>query len=146
MLDILRREQTELNNKFVAEGSITSVNKGVQLVVTVEVKQNNIAFCVMLNITNQHKTSISVRCIIGAEEPLTSHVITDVAKHALEVVDDLGGSGPSLSVGANKARVYVALKIGDDVFGSPIKVFRSPVLPSGLRCLNDYQPQPAAKQ
>ena len=136
MSDILRREQTKLNHKFVAEGSITSVDKGVQLVAEAEVKQDTILFRVMLNITNQHKTTISARCIIDAEEHSPSHAIAAAAKHALEIVDDLIGSDLDPSMGADKVRISKALKVGDDVFGSPIKGFGSLVIPSGLLCLN----------
>ena len=131
---ILMRKQAKLNHKCIAEGSITSVDKGVQLVAKAEVKQDTILFRVMLYITTQHKTTIGARGrgIIDTEDPASSHAFTAAANHALVIADDLADSDLDPSMGDDKTRVDRALHVGDDVFGSPIKGFGPPATPSGL--------------
>ena len=105
------RKQAKLNHKFVAEGSITSVDKGIQLNAKAEIEQDTILFRVMLNNTNQHKATNSARYIIDAEEPVPSDAFTAAATYALEISDGLDGSDLDASMGADKIRVKRASKV-----------------------------------
>jgi hypothetical protein len=122
-LGILRHTQTKLKHKCVAEGSIISVDKGVQLFAKADVKHDTILFHVMLSSTNQYKTAISARCIIDTEDPSSSHTFAAATKHALTMVGDLTGSDLDPSMGVNKARIDRTVTVGDYIFRSPINRF-----------------------
>ena len=67
-LNILWCGQKNLNKKLVAKGNIVCVEKRVDLADTVAVKEDEVLPMVMCNVTNQHKSIIMARRIVGEHE------------------------------------------------------------------------------
>ena len=79
MLDILRRKQKNLNERFVAEGKIASVDKGEELVAAAPAKEDEVLSRVMYKVINQHTINIIAMRIVD-ENDREEQVALDVVE------------------------------------------------------------------
>ena len=83
--DTLLRGQKNLSKKIIAEGNIASVEKGVELVTTTPVEQDEVLLMIMSKVIDQHNIIIMARCIVdkdenkSREEHLVNEVVGEIA-------------------------------------------------------------------